>query len=55
MLDHHHPGCNPSHCVRDVLPFLRLRPAGRGGSLLFPIAWVSWYLADGRVDHKARP
>jgi hypothetical protein len=23
--------------------------------LLFPIAWVSWYLADGRLDHKARP
>jgi hypothetical protein len=23
--------------------------------LLFPIAWVSWYLADGRLDRKARP
>jgi hypothetical protein len=21
--------------------------------LLFPAAWVMWYLADGRLDHKA--
>jgi hypothetical protein len=23
--------------------------------LLFPIAWVRWYLVDGRLDHKAGP
>jgi hypothetical protein len=36
---------------------------GTGGSaglamvsgLLFPVAWVRWYLVDGRLDHKAGP